>query len=303
MGQSRPAFKAGPREGRDAGSDMSHTVSIIMPAFRAGPFIGGGVRSVLAQTYPHWLLYIVGDDGQDYAALLAADGIVDRRLRFLASGETGGGASRARNRALDIVDTPYAAVLDADDRFAPAKLERAVAALAEHAIVTSALDVVDAEGRHLRFVGEGPDRVLSPAEHKFVSISMDSMIVWDRRRCDARYDVSLSNMTDLEFLMQLYRTVDRSFHLGAPLHDYVKRESSMSNGPDVTAGMVRSKQVLIERLRQGHYPMTESDGPEGLAAFLAVSLEAETSYPAALAADPGLLFEDHLEPMLARARP
>src|SRR5690606_24441566 len=147
----------------------------------------------------------------------------------------------------------------------------AVAALAWHPIVTSALDVMDERHAHLRFVGDGPDRLLSPAEHKFVSISMDSMILWDRRHCDARYDTELSNMTDLEFLMQLYRTVDRSYHLGTPLHDYVKRAGSMSNGPEVTAGMIRSKRILLERLEQGHYPMTESDGPEGIAAFLSVS--------------------------------
>ncbi len=43
---------------------------------------------------------------------------------------------------------------------------------------------------------------------------MDSMIVWDRRRCDARYDLNLTNMTDLELLMQLWRTAGTTFHLG-----------------------------------------------------------------------------------------
>ena len=282
---------------------MNQTVSIVTPAFRSGQHIGAAVRSVIAQSFPDWLMFIISDDGQDYEALLANAGIADRRLRFLHSGLNGGGASRARNLALEIIDTPYAAILDADDRFKPAKLERAVSALADHPIVTSALDVMDERFAHLRFVGDGPDLVLSPAEHKLVSISMDSMILWDRRQCDARYDTTLSNMTDLEFLMQLYRTADRSFHLGEPLHDYIKRGNSMSNGPGVTEGMIRSKNTLLGRLRQGYYPMAESDGPEGIAAFLTVSLAAEAAYPAALEANPGLLFEDHLEPMLAAARP
>ena len=282
---------------------MGHTVSIITPAYRAEPFIASAVRSVIAQSYPDWLLFIVSDDGEDYQALLKARGLADPRLRFLYSGEIGSGASRARNLALDVIDSEYIAILDADDRFRPGKLERAVAALAEHPIVTCALDVMDERFTHLRYVGDGPDRVLSPAEHKFTSLSMDSMIVWDQRHSDARYDTELSNMADLEFLMQLYRTVDRSFHLGEPLHDYIKRDVSMSNGPGVTEGMIRSKRTLLARLRDGHYPMAESDGPEGIAAFLAISLEAEAAYPAALAANPGLLFEDHLEPMLAAARP
>jgi hypothetical protein len=38
-----------------------------------------------------------------------------------------------------------------------------------------------------------------------------------------------------------------------------------------------------------------------MAAFLRISLRAEATYPAAVAANPGLLFEDHLEPMLRAA--
>lgn len=272
-----------------------------MPAYNAEPYVAAAVRSVLAQTYPHWLLHIVSDDAIDYEALVAAAGIADPRLRFLSSGAIGGGASRARNLALELIDTPYVAILDADDRFKPKKLERAMAALADHAIVTSALDVMDERFNHLRYVGKGPDRVLSPAEHKFVSLSMDSMILWDRRRCDARYDLELTNMTDLELLMQLYRTADRSYHLGEPLHDYVKLSASMSNGPGVTEKMIHAKEILLERLEDGHYSMADPDGPAGIATFLRISLEAEATYPAALGAKPGLLFEDHLEPMLATA--
>jgi hypothetical protein len=127
------------------------------------------------------------------------------------------------------------------------------------------------------------------------------MIAWNRRRCDARYDLVLTNMTDLEFLMQLYRTAARSFHLGTPLHDYVKVSTSMSNGPGFTQKMIASKRELLARLNAGRYPMADPTGPAGIARFLEVSLKAEETYPAVLAANPGLLFEDHLEPMLADA--
>jgi hypothetical protein len=156
---------------------------------------------------------------------------------------------------------------------------------------------------HLRHVGAGPDRLLTPGAHKWVSLSMDSMLVWDRRRTDGRYEPAMSNMTDLEFLLQLYRGAPASFHLGTPLHDYVKRRTSMSNGANVAAGMIASKREILRRLAAGHYGLPARE-TEGVAAFLAISLEAEALYAAALAARPGLLFEDHLEPMLAaRQRP
>ena len=280
---------------------MTETVSIITPAWNAQATIVTTVQSVLAQTHGDWQLWLIADDGADYAAFLAEAGIRDDRLHFLSSGGTGRGASNARNVALEQLDTPYAAILDADDRLKPQKLEHAVRALADHAIVTSALDVMTEDFRHLRFVGDGPDRLLTPGEHKWVSLSMDSMIVWDRRRADGRYDADMSNMTDLEFLLQLYRTVPRSFHLGTPLHDYIKRSSSMSNGKNVAAGMIASKTEILRRLQSGHYGLPAAEA-EGVAAFLAISLEAEARYEAALAAKPGLLFEDHLQPMLEAAR-
>jgi glycosyltransferase involved in cell wall biosynthesis len=270
----------------------------VTPVFRADRFIAAAVRSVLAQTYPHWRMVVISDDQRDYEALLTAEGLTDPRLSFLSTGTVGAGASRARNLALDRMETPYVAILDADDRFKPTKLEQAVAALADYPIVSSALEVMTDSYAFLRTVGEGPDRPLSPAEHKFVSLSMDSMIAWDRRRCDARYDLALTNMTDLELLMQLYRTAERSYHLGTPLHDYVKVSSSMSNGPGFSEKMIRSKRELGRRLEAGRYPMADPAGPAGMARFLEISLKAEESYPAALAANPGLLFEDHIEPML-----
>jgi glycosyltransferase involved in cell wall biosynthesis len=273
-----------------------------MPAYKAERFIAEGARSVLAQTTPDWLLYVIADDGTDYEQFLAAQGLRDPRFRFLSSGAVGGGASRARNVALDLIETPHAAILDADDRFKPDKLERVASALADHPIVSSTLEVMDDRYNRLRFVGDGPDKVLSPAEHKFTCLSMDSMIAWDRRRCDARYDLELTNMTDLELLMQLYRTGARSLHIGTPVHDYLKVSTSMSNGPGFSEKMIRSKRAILDRINAGRYPMADASGPAGIARFLEISLAAEETYPAALAEHPGLLFEDHIEPMLKQAR-
>ena len=276
---------------------MSQTVAIVTPAYQAQSTLATTVRSVLDQTHADWQHWIVADDGFDYAAFLAERGLNDPRQVFLTSGGTGRGASVTRNVALERFDTRYAAILDADDRMKPQKLEKAIAALADFGIVTTALDVMTEDFRHLRFVGNGPDRVLTPGEHKWVNLSMDAMVVWDRRRGDGRFDPAMSNMTDLEFLLQLYRTIPESCHLGKPLHDYIKRDGSMSNSKDVTAGMIASKREILRRLEAGHYGL-KAVAVGGRVGFLTVSSAAEAACGAALAARPGLLFEDHIEPRL-----
>jgi glycosyltransferase involved in cell wall biosynthesis len=280
---------------------MTGTIAIITPAYDAERWIGACAGSVLAQDYADWEHWIVADDGRDYEAILAAQGIRDPRLHFTSTGRVGAGAGAARNVGLDAIGTPYAAVLDADDRFLPGKLRRCADALETIPLVSTAIDDVDVSGRHLRYVGDGPDRLLSPAQHKFVNLSMDCMVAWDRRITDGRADEALGNMIDLDLLLQLYRTVPRSFHIGTPLHAYTKMAQSLSNGPGVTERMIEAKQTLIQRLRSGFYPMADASGPEGAARFLDISIAAEASYPAALKAQPALLFEDHLEPLLKAA--
>ncbi len=281
---------------------MDHgRIAVVIPAYRAQSFIVEAVRSLFGQTYGDWEAWIIADDDADYETLLGRERLSGPHLRFLSTGQVGAGAVVARNLALDSIATPYAAVLDADDRMKPDKLARAVIALESHAIVSSALDVMDRQYRHLRDVGTGPDRLLTPGAYKFTCLSMDSMLVWDRRRCDARFDTTFSNMSDLEFLMQLWRTAPATWHLGAPAHDYIKVMSSMSNASGVTEPMMAAKRRLLQRLATGHYSFAAPGAIEGLAAFLEISLAAEADYPAALEANPGLLFEDHLEPRL-RAR-
>lgn len=275
-----------------------NTVAVVIPAYKAEDFIEAAVRSVLAQTHAAWEAWIVTDDGEDYEELLGRSGLVDQRFHFVSTGRVGAGASRARNLALDRIQTPYVAILDADDRLKPRKLELAVAALGDQPIVSSALEVMDQDYNRLRLVGDGPDRVLTPGGYKFVSLSMDSMIVWDRRRCDARYDLELTNMTDLELLMQLWRTAGSVHHLGDPQHDYIKLSTSMSNGSGVTEKMIASKKTLLHRLETSQYRFATPGAADGLIAFLGLSLAAEAAYPLALEETPGLLFEDHLEPML-----
>jgi glycosyltransferase involved in cell wall biosynthesis len=280
---------------------MNQPISIIMPAYRAEATIAGAVESVRAQTFTDWRLIVVADDGADYEALLGRSGLADSRFVFLDSGSVGSGASRARNVGLAAVPTRYAALLDADDRLRPRKLERLVTALAGHPIVTTAIEVTDADLKPLRRVGAGADRFLTAGAHKWVNFSMDAMLGWDRQATDARFDPTLPNMNDLDFLMRLYERSAGSFHIGEALHLYVKQPASLSNGAGMTERMIAAKTLIRERLAAGYYRFADGGAVEGLDAFLAVSLEAERLYPAALAARPGLIFEDHIEPLLRAA--
>lgn len=277
---------------------MDDAISIIVPAYAATHTIVRAVKSVVAQTHTRWELIIIADDNVDYAAVLAQSGIVDDRLHFFATGHEGFGSPLARNIGLEAAQYRYIAILDADDLMHHDKLARAVQILPEYGIVSSALQVTDAQLQPLRQVGAGPDLVLRAGDYKFTNISMDSMLLYDRHRADPRFDLSFPCLTDIDFLLKLFAHNARCFHFGTPLHTYVKEPESVSNKPGASAQLIDTKKRLLGLLASGHYALADPDGLAGMMRFWELSLDAEEAYGPLLAANPALLFEDHLEPRL-----
>lgn len=99
---------------------MHPTVSVVIPAYDAGSYVGAAVRSVLAQTHSA-LECIVVDDGStdDTAAIVEAIG--DERVRVLREPHRGS-VSLARNRGIEVSTGELIAFLDADDIWHPDKL-------------------------------------------------------------------------------------------------------------------------------------------------------------------------------------
>jgi len=97
------------------------SVSVIIPAFNAERFVGQAVASALGQTVPV-LEVIVCDDGSEDRTGDIVDAIADDRVRRLALARCG--VSEARNRGAAAARGDLIALLDADDVWHPAKLER-----------------------------------------------------------------------------------------------------------------------------------------------------------------------------------
>lgn len=105
---------------------MNELVSIIVPVYNVEKFIPQTVGSVLAQTYPHWELLLVEDGSTDNSAGVIADLIREKgdgRIRLIRQ-PSNQGAARARNRGVEEARGRYISYLDADDLWAPEKLEK-----------------------------------------------------------------------------------------------------------------------------------------------------------------------------------
>jgi succinoglycan biosynthesis protein ExoO len=100
-------------------------VSVIVPAYNVADYVADCIESVLEQTYPTFELILVDDASTD-ATCHVIQRYRDPRIRLLRQSRNQG-QSAARNRAIRESCGDWLAFLDADDRWAPQRLERLLA--------------------------------------------------------------------------------------------------------------------------------------------------------------------------------
>lgn len=98
-------------------------ISIITPIYNAESTLSACVRSILAQTFRDWELFLV-DDGSSDRSLLVCQQLAAQEQRINVLSQDHQGVSAARNLALRFITTPYVCFVDADDTIEPDYLEK-----------------------------------------------------------------------------------------------------------------------------------------------------------------------------------
>lgn len=124
-------------------------VSVIIPSYNHAAFIAEAVNSVLSQSEADLELIVV-DDGSTDESLDVLAGFSDPRLRVFS--QSNQGAHAAINRGLREARSKYLAILNSDDAYHPARLEKALRVLEAQpqiGLLGTYIEIVDAEGKSL----------------------------------------------------------------------------------------------------------------------------------------------------------
>lgn len=95
-------------------------VSVVVPTYRRPEKLARAVDSILEQRYEQWELIVVNDAPDEDVAHVLPD---DDRITYLHH-EENRGAPAARNTGIEAATGEFVALLDDDDAWKPAKLER-----------------------------------------------------------------------------------------------------------------------------------------------------------------------------------
>jgi glycosyltransferase involved in cell wall biosynthesis len=119
-------------------------ISVVVPCFNQGRFLGDAIRSVRAPEARPTEIIVVDDGSTDETRSVAGE------LPVIYRHQSNSGIAVARNRGLAESRGQFIVFLDADDMLAPDALERGAAALEAHpgcAFATGRCVMMDASGR------------------------------------------------------------------------------------------------------------------------------------------------------------
>ncbi len=105
-------------------------ISIIMPTYNYGHFIGESIQSVLAQTYQNWELIVIDNYSDDNTEEVVSS-FDDPRIHYLKF-RNNGVIAASRNEGIRQATGQYVGLLDSDDLWAENKLELVVQYLHAH---------------------------------------------------------------------------------------------------------------------------------------------------------------------------
>jgi len=115
---------------------MEKLVSVLIPTYGGGQYLRRTIDSVLAQTYPHFEVIVIDDNGVGTENQKKTQAVMDAykdesRVIYICH-EVNRNGSAARNTGFAHSKGDYICLLDDDDEFTPEKLERQVAGLEQH---------------------------------------------------------------------------------------------------------------------------------------------------------------------------
>lgn len=125
-------------------------VSIITPLYNSERFVTEAIKSVLAQTYPHWEMLVINDGSTDKGPEIVKQYIqTDPRIHLI--NQKNGGSAAARNNGIGQARGRYIAFLDADDQWDANFLEEQLKLLKEKncLLVYSAHRRIDEHGKEI----------------------------------------------------------------------------------------------------------------------------------------------------------
>jgi len=232
---------------------MSSIVSVIIPCFNTGAFLGDAIKSVLGQTDSLFEIIVVDDGSTDDTKQIVGS-FEDSRIRYVY--QENRGLSSARNTGLAETKGELVTFLDADDTFLPDKLT------AQRGFLDTHPEVGLVAGGYVRTTAEGEAVYSSVPRNR--AVSLEALLMggqfpvhvtllreaWVERV--GGFDESLNAAEDWDFYCRLALTGCPILQTRDIVATYRAAPKSMSSDP--SRQTLAMKRVLEKMLASDLFP-------------------------------------------------
>lgn len=215
-------------------SSASAQISVVVPAYNVAPYIGEALASLQAQTFGAFEAIVIDDGSTDATVDAIAPFLGDSRFRLIRTANAG--LAAARNVGIAAARTRYVAMLDSDDRYRPAYLEKMLARITAEptmAFVTcDAESFIEGSEHRERFSSrytQGEPVTLATLLTERTKIFGLCTIRTDALRAVGGYDPALRAAEDLDLWLRLLCAGHAGGLVPEVLVDYRRRAGSLSD--------------------------------------------------------------------------
>ncbi|KUO57408.1 MAG: hypothetical protein APF78_06315 [Sphingomonadales bacterium BRH_c3] len=241
-------------------------LSVVIPNYNYGAFVGEAIASIAAQTYAPIELIVVDDASTDNSleaireALDKADNLISTRLIAL---EENVGKLGALNRALEYVRGRYFVIHDSDDLLSPGYVERTIAELEAARAEDPSIAIIYTDCMLISATGEALDRGKSAAFdpallERYSFIPEPAMCLAAPVLEAGPYDETIRKGTKHHKWKRIVANGWRGRHIAEPLFSYRMHEGNLSGiGKRVIAEVERGEGG--ERILSGYWPLQTTE--------------------------------------------
>jgi glycosyltransferase involved in cell wall biosynthesis len=201
-------------------------ISVVIPAYNAARFLPRCLESVFAQTLKPDEVIVVDDGSTDNTAALAEE------LGARVISQPNGGLSAARNTGIRNASSEWIALLDADDLWAPTKLERQAARIQpDTVLVYTGIRIFDDNG--IRSENPAIDAISAKKMLRYRNPITPSTVLARREALlqNGGFREDIRACEDWEMWVRLQQ-LGNFESVGDPLTNYYVYPSSLSANPE-----------------------------------------------------------------------
>ncbi|MEE1101372.1 MAG: glycosyltransferase [Agathobacter sp.] len=246
---------------------MNDLITVMIPAYNAQKYIGRCIESLIEQTYKDIEILIVNDGSKDSTKSICEEySKKDERVRLV--NQENGGEGAARNTGLIEARGKYLTFVDADDYVKDDFIERLYTNLVKNDARLAICGFTELREDTVLNETSGEISIMNQETGMEMLLREDSFkgYVWNKifdldiiRQNKLSFDVSLAVWTDVLFVFQYMRHIDKIVFDPTPEYYYIYLETSVSHGGgnnviavDKSYSAIRAKEQMVDFIPENY---------------------------------------------------